>query len=359
MMKRINILYILAIVAFVILWKVSSQYNEEAVIFYGFAENKETEINLEHPVQVDKIYVTTGQEVALGTPLIQVSHNKLPLKLNDLVHELEETKVEKGIWEADVQADIDELKAKKAVKTSEINAKIAQIEAKIIQNQSLLKEINAVDVSATNEQSEVTKAKIDALKGELAIAIQPLDVEINRLEQKLKEKNPYSVKLNRLSAEQSFYDDKGRQFEILAPTDGLIGNIHCKEAENITSFKTLITFYEENPTLVIGFVHENMVIHVNVGDSLTVVSAADNQEYCRGIVTGLGSRIVEIPNRLRRYPEIKNYGREVLIKIPAQNGFLQKEKVVLKLDETIETTKNFWDIIFGKSVESSERLVLE
>jgi hypothetical protein len=46
-------------------------------------------------------------------------------------------------------------------------------------------------------------------------------------------------------------------------------------------------------------------------------------------VIGMGHRIVEIPERLRKIPEIKTYGREVLIQIPSDNKFLQKEKVVL------------------------------
>jgi len=355
MMKKFNILYLIVIVAAFSIWRLANQYQNQAVIFYGFAENKETEINLEHAIQVNQIFVTTGQRVKKGTPLLEASHNKLPLKLNEIVYETEETKVERSLWEADIEASIDKLKARKAVKVSEINGQIVQIEAKLAQNQALLNGLKSVDKDKST--SKATQAKLDALNKELKMAVLPLDVEIQRLQNKLNsQKNPYFVKLKKLASEQSFYEDKGRKLDIIAPSDGLIGNIHCKEAENITSFKTLITFYEENPTLVSGFVHEKMVVHVEVGDTISVSSSLHDKFECKGVVTGLGSRIVEIPERLRKHKDIRQYGREVLIKIPAENEFLQKEKVLLKIDKTIKLSNSFFDFVKAKEAKSNSNI---
>lgn len=347
-LKRINILYIAAIVAIVVLWKVNAQYSEEVLLFYGFAETKETEINLEHPVQVNNILVTTGQRVTKNTPLMEVSHNKIPLKLEEIVYEQEETELKQLTWKTDVLASIDKLKSKKAIKKSEINAEIAQIEAKLAQNRALVKDLNSFEKKNNQHRTTVTEAKITALNTELRMALEPLDAEIKRLEKTLKSNaNPYNAKLKKLQTEQSFYEEKGRKLNIFAPSDGLIGNIHSKEAENISAFKTLITFYEENPTLVKGYVHENLVVHVNIGDTLTVSSSLITGYEIKGIVVGLGSRIIETPERLRKYQDIKTYGREISIKIPVENKFLQKEKVMLKLDKPIETNDSFLDLLFG------------
>ena len=110
-------------------------------------------------------------------------------------------------------------------------------------------------------------------------------------------------------------------------------------SENVSSFNTLISFYERNPTLGKGFVHENLILQVNVGDTLIVTSSLHPQHTSMGIVGGLGSRIVEIPSRLRKMPEIKTYGREVLIEIPPNNPFLQKEKVILNFTKEVEMPK--------------------
>lgn len=354
-MKNFNILYLVAILAAVGVWQLSGQYQKQAVIFYGFAETKETEINLEHPIQVDQIFVTTGQKVKKGTPLLEASHNKLPLKLNEIVHEREETKVERLLWEKEIEGSMDKLKMKKATKTSEINGQIAQIKAKLAQNNALLDNLTTVEKG--NTTSKTTQTKLDVLSKELEMAILPLDQEIQRLENKLKSKrDPYFVKLQKLQTEQAFYEDKGRKLDIFAPSDGLIGNIHCKEAENITSFKTLITFYEENPTLVQGFVHEKLVVHVQKGDTITVLSSLHSKFECKGIITGLGSRIVEIPERLRKYKEMKDYGREVLIKIPTNNKFLQKEKVLLKIDKTVKVTNSFFDFATSNNAKGNANI---
>jgi multidrug resistance efflux pump len=331
------------------LWKMNLQYQKQTVVFYGFAENKETEINLEHPIRVDHIFITTGQKVAKGEPLIEVSHNKLPLKLNDLVYEEEETKVKRVVWQDDIRGSIDKLMSKKAVKESEIYAEIEKIKAKVEQNRFLVKGLENVEESKNNTYSQSTRARIGALEQELKTAIFPLETEINRLRQKLKSNNPYNVELKKLQSEKEFYKDKGRKLSIEAPSSGLIGNIHCKEAENIPAFKTLITFYEENPTLVKGYVLEKAVIRVNIGDTLMVVSSLQNNYKCQGVITGLGSRIIEVPVRLRKYPELKSYGREVLIKISPDNKFLQKEKVVLKLDSPVSGSNGFFDFIFASS----------
>jgi multidrug resistance efflux pump len=119
---------------------------------------------------------------------------------------------------------------------------------------------------------------------------------------------------------------------ITAPYDGLVGNIHGRVGEHQSSFSTLVTFYEQHPTLVKGYVHESLLLQVKLNDSLDVVSMVRPELFCRGQVVALGTRVVEIPERLRKMPEIKAYGREILVAIPTKNDFLQKEKVQLFIE---------------------------
>jgi len=173
------------------------------------------------------------------------------------------------------------------------------------------------------------------------LAVDGLNLEIKKYKDKLTASdNPLEVQIRKVEKDLEYYEANSVKVSILAPTDGLIGNIHCMESENISSFRSLISFYEENPTRVKGFVHESMILEVNVGDTLEVVSSLHPENRCLGIVTGLGTRIVEIPERLRKMPQVKNYGREVLIAIPPENSFLQKEKVMLNFIEEDEKTQD-------------------
>ena len=103
--------------------------------------------------------------------------------------------------------------------------------------------------------------------------------------------------------------------------------------------------------MVVGYVHESLVLQVSVGDSLDIVSSLHIEEKCRGKVIGLGHRIVEIPERLRKIPELKTYGREVLIQIPASNHFLQSETVILNL---LNNQKTFFQMLTSLMSKSKE-----
>jgi hypothetical protein len=93
----------------------------------------------------------------------------------------------------------------------------------------------------------------------------------------------------------------------------------------------MITFYDESPTLVIGYIHEEHMLKVNMNDTITIFSTTRPGIENIGIVRTRGSRIVEIPPRLRKIKEFITYGREIIIEIPPDNPFLQKEKVTLNL----------------------------
>lgn len=344
-MKKINIIYIAAFAVGFVLWRISSDFNRQSLLFYGFAENKETEINLEHSVEVNKIYVTTGQKVKQGTVLAEVEQPRLPQKQNEASYKIEELKAEQAITASGIKAEIGQLRADKARKIGEIENEIVELKAKVEENKQVLKNIGVEGGS-----SRKTDIKIAALEEEKRLIAGPYDIEIQELKDKLRGiGQPRSAQIKSLENEMSFYEEKEGKLSITAPSDGLIGNIHIKEAENVSAFNTLITFYEENPTSVQGFVHESMILQVAVGDTLEVVSSLHRERSCQGIVTGLGSRIVEIPSRLRKMPDLKNYGREVLISIPKNNKFLQKEKVILKISEKKEAETGIFPFLFGQS----------
>ena len=356
-MKKFNPIYIFfAIVVFAV-WQINVRYGKTTVMFYGFAETKETEINLDHPVAVDRLYVTPGQKVKAGTLLAEVTHSNFDLKLNDINFSLEKLKTEESVQRADLQAAISRLEAQKIAKESDLNSQIRQLETEMEINRTLvegLKTITPTDVPTVNP----TAAKIESLREELRLVVKPLQVQIDRMEAELgASNNSKRIQMRKLREDKKYYNSEEEKMSIFAPTDGLIGNIYCKEKENISSFRTLISFYEQNPTMVKGYVHENLILQVMVGDTVEAVSTQHPEHKCQGIVSGLGSRIVEVPERLRKNPELKTYGREVLISIPPSNFFLQKEKVMLNLLKDNVATAGFFDFQFDQSAEQTKKII--
>ena len=71
--------------------------------------------------------------------------------------------------------------------------------------------------------------------------------------------SPSKVEMQKLKNEIKYYETEKEQLAIRAPSDGLIGNINCKEGEHISAFTTLLDFYERHPTMVKGYVHESLI----------------------------------------------------------------------------------------------------
>jgi multidrug resistance efflux pump len=356
-MKRINILYIIGILLVILVLQLNRYHGKQTLLFYGFAENKEMDISLDHSITINEIFVTPGQKVKQGTLLATVSRNTLDLKFNSLSHEIAELETREEIWKADLLSDINKLRAQKISKESEINSDIAQLRAEIEFNEGLVKDLKSVSVKeGTTDKKSSRLLKIEALEKELELSVKPLEIEINRLQASLNNQDhPIKIQKEKLKDEVKFLETEQEKLSLTAPADGVVGSVNCKEGENLNSFSTIVTFYNQKPTLVKAYVLESLILQVSLGDSLTVISTLHPEHSCGGEVIGLGSRIVEIPERLRKLPEYKTYGREVLVSIPSSNHFLQKEKVMLNLMPTEENGgTGFFNPLFNYSTKKVE-----
>lgn len=344
-MRHINLLYLVIPLAVWALCSIYGYLNRSTASFYGVAENQETQINLDYPVTVNKIYVTQGQFVQKGALLIEVTRTAFDFKMSDLTHNIAELQAQDRLNIAEIRGELERLRAERAEKTGEIQAEIRLLESERTLNRNLFRDLKSLSVpdSLTEDASPYT-AKLQTLRDELRLAAEPFDVEIARLQQTLKIASaPAQTQVSKLKKEIDLYHKEQERLKIFAPADGLVGSIHCRIGENIPDFTPLISFYEQNPNTVVAYVHESMILQIRVGDSLNVVSSLHPAERCRGRVSGLGHRVVEIPERLRKIPEIKTYGREILIEIPADNNFLQKEKVVLhRLEQEASSFLSFF-----------------
>jgi len=348
-MKKINLLYLAVIPLCYVLFQMNARLSSASVLFYGFAENKETELNQDQPVLIHKIFVTPGQEVTQGQLLLEVGQSDLDFKLDNIGNDIERLEIIALQEKMNLQNRIHQLKARKISKTAEIEAEIKALEATMQYNESLLKGLNSIDNDATASENSPSSIKLTAYKERLQLEIEPINIEIEQLENELAAiKTPAQVQQQRLRNELDYYKNEQKKLAIYAPSDGLVGNILCKEGEHISAFTTLINFYERNPTIVKGYVHESLILEVKVGDSLRISSSLQPAHQVEGVVIGMGSRIIEIPERLRKVPDFKTYGREVLIRIPSTNPFLQKEKVMLNsLDEEASNSMAFMLSIFN------------
>ena len=329
-MRRINLLYLLVIPLAFVWYKMHSNLSQQSVFFYGFAENKETEISHDKDVLIGKIHVTTGQEVKKGDLLMEVSQDDIDYKINQVDHRLTDINLELSTRKTTLLNRIAQLEARKEAKVKAIDLQISEVEEIIEKNNSLLQNLKSIEVAHIDDSDSPHYQRIKSLQQLKAIEVEPIDLEIAQIKFELNSfQQPFANVKKQMNGEKEYLKTEKQKLRIVAPSDGMIGNILCKEGENISSFTSLLNFYEPRPTIVKGFVHESLILAVKKTDSLQITSSLHQDLKVYGKVIGLGNRIVEIPERMRKTPEIKTYGREVLIKIPSDNPFLQKEKVFL------------------------------
>ncbi len=331
-MKGSAILYYLAVIGVgASLFMFNKDHKSSVILFYGFAENKETEVNFNHPIQIKKIYVSPGQAIKKDQPLIDVIRLEDDLKLEDEIYKIQLVNEERNIWSKKINEEINILEEEKSLELSKIKNEIKETQTASSTEQNLLNSLSTVSVpaNASNRHTEKVKLleteyknltalfdkKIQAKKSELLNGEKEFNVRVNRLEYMIQHRENNQV----------------IDISMLAPEDGLIGNINCKEAEHFSSYKTILSIYEPNPSIIKGYIQEDFIMQIAINDSIIVKSTKQSGLDYKGKVIGLGSRIVEIPARLRKRQEVKTFGREVIISIPKDNEFLQKEKTILEL----------------------------
>lgn len=330
-MRLFNLFYLVLLVLGIAFFYFMKSAQTEVLSFYGFAESNETEINYNYPIVVDKILVTPGQEVKAGQTLLQISRIKAKETLSEEPFRIAELRSEARLWDQRKKDQIEREQQLRQQSLDEIENEIVSLQKELNFKGSLVEGLQSIDPTKSTSDYHPIKDEIAALEDKKNDVIQTAELKIKSLNNELAlGKNPYAAQEKRLNAELAFEEShRVQEITVTAPGDGLVGSLFCKEAEHIPSYKTLMSFYEPHSGIIKGYVHEDLTMEVNLGTNFKVASLKDAAMEYDGKVIGLGSRIVEIPMRLRKMPDLKTYGREILVEITKENSFLQKEKVAL------------------------------
>ena len=329
-MKNFNLFYSAIVGTGILLFTILRPDFHRELSFYGFAESRATEINYNYPVVVEKIMVKPGQAVKAGEVLFHLSRRSSKETLEDQGFRIAQLEAEEELWKQKQRNATDELQITLQARLAEIDGKITRTQNELAFKKSLVENIQSIEpVEASWKPLEETLA---GFRQEKADVKRLYEAKIKGLNDELSlGQNPYREQIRRYMAERAFDESqKVQPIVVTAPADGLVGNISCKEAEHISSYTTLMTFYEPHSGIINGYVHEDLTLEVEIGRECTISSLKEENTHYTGKVIGLGSRIVEIPSRLRKIEAIKAYGREVLIEISKENCFLQNEKVSIK-----------------------------
>ena len=145
---------------------------------------------------------------------------------------------------------------------------------------------------------------------------------------------PIDLRIKKLEGELELVRQQEADLEIYAPQGGIVGQLDFLAGEKIESYTVIMRIYGDHPDVVTTYIGDGRLAEIKLGDELTVASINQPEYTVKGKVIGLGTRVRELPERLRRIPELKAWGREVQLRIPLDNAFLQGEKVRVTMQRT-------------------------
>ncbi len=196
--------------------------------------------------------------------------------------------------------------------------------SQIVRKGDLLAELGQ---SEWESQLRVLKSRYDKLNAEMHLRQQLAGV-VKDLGHLAPSADPLLVELEDARREMALIEGRMKNLFVFAEVDGAVGAVNFKNGEKAPAFAPLITLVPLNPTYVNGYINENLSSTLSVGQVVEVSSAGG--KVVRGSVVSIGSRIVQIPERLLRIQTLPAWGREVVIKIPRTNEFLLGEKVFVQ-----------------------------
>ncbi len=327
---KFNLLYLIIPIAVLGAWFIVRDLKGQGEFaFFGTAETDPYNLNLESDIVIRKLNVSAGVYVEKGDTLVIAYQRKLD---EDSLSYIESTRLNQVQLH---QKQIEFLREKQLL-NSQLQLELGKIDSDIrnlLINDSIDTHYRKLLNPESKNVSNIEQEKISNLKNQATnlriVYLQKLsliDAEINALKEYTSAKNIYSTqnyKFNR-SFEKDLY--------IRSPIDGYVDQISIHEYSAVQAYKDLMRINPKSPNRIIGFIHENSNVNFQIGDSVKVQSSVRPDLLTQGIITSVSPRLVELPLRLRKFVEVRAWGREVFIQMNPNPGYYVGEKLSIALN---------------------------
>lgn len=327
---RINLLYLIIPLALLGAWYIVRDLKGQGEVnFFGTAESDPRSINLDVDLVVKKLFVASGQFVKSGDTLLiayrkELDRDSLSYSESTLLDQIQlsnrqsELLKDKQLLEAQSNYEIGKL-------LSEINS--------IRLRDSLDQKYRSVIFNEPKYDKSLEQTKINELNSQISKLQSVFHGKANLIEEEIKSLKDLSRnKSNLRTVSYQFNKNLGKNLIVTAPFDGFIDQISVQENSAIQAFRDLMRINPKTPSKIIGFIHEISPISFQIGDTVKLFSAVRPELSTEGIITSVSPRLVELPLRLRKFIEVRAWGREIFIQMDQNPGFYIGEKISISLN---------------------------
>jgi hypothetical protein len=331
--KRFNILHVVWLFVLPLSWfLIQGIEGQSHNTFFGAAETEGQTLNSEFDVVVKELKIKVGQQIKVGDTLALfmradfASLNRQGIEKNQ---EIKQYEVEKQSKVNEINREISILDGKKEALLTDLEAqiKILQLENNVQIDLKKILSDNTEGPSGSNIKNE----KINVLRVAIKKTEQQIRQQKSLLQAQIKSSQAVlGSKIEQSQQEVGFIENEKKELFMLATMDGFIENIFVGTNEVAPQYKPLFKINPKKPNRVKGFIYENSNWAFSLGDSVVLSSSARLDLTTNGIIIGCSPQLVELPIRLRKFSEIKTWGREIYIQLPVTNEYYIGEKVMIK-----------------------------
>ncbi|RMF01975.1 MAG: HlyD family efflux transporter periplasmic adaptor subunit [Bacteroidetes bacterium] len=324
---KFNPVYLVMVLGLLVLIPVARHFQQRPSEFYGIAEDPDLDLSLEYAGVLKEVLVQEGDMVAPHQPLAVLERTNLPYLRARLNEEQKLLRAEIEALEQESTSYRKRLVQARELARFEVDNKIAELEGEQARNQTLLQQMQSLSLENIPLP---TDPKLAALRSEREEVVKTYDLALAELRKKLDaQRAVLQARLDKVAVEQQELDRQSEAMTLRAPSPGIIGRIHFVPGEQLAAGDIILNLYYEHPTQVIAYVPEGLLTAVEHGDELQIQSLQDTKYQITGKVTSLGTKIRELPIRMRRDPSVQAWGREVRLQIDPTNQLLQGERVLV------------------------------
>ena len=283
MLKKINIIYILA--ALLSLFAVPAIHNQLYNLkeFYGIAENPVRTMNLDYPVEISRIVKRQGETIRKGDTLLILRRLDFKSRTANLEYEILDNDLRNKISQAQILNEIETLEKEKLDISSEYQFKSYAELSKIAQAEKLIRIANEKDTGFS--KNDPIYNNYNSLKDEFFRSTADLNMKILSKKKELSRSDEsFSLKKRKLESEKNELDLSTSELILVSPEDGMIGELEFAEKDRVPAFTALVRIYGLHPNIVIIYINDQQLTKFHEGDQVLIRSLSNPAFEIHGVI---------------------------------------------------------------------------
>ena len=328
---KFNILFLLFPAALAAcIWIARDFQGQRGNSFFGMAETESETLNFDRDIAVQALRVKTGDLVKKGDTLAIFTRADLDKTEVERRGDIARTETERAAEHAVLEKEKELVTARLRAETIELTARILLLRTedslRTVYRKNIYSDLPAAPESklAVEETAGLQK-QIAALETEAREELRLLEAKQSAL------RSVASAKAGLSQAEIGFIEAERGRLLLISPIDGYVEGVFFGLNALVPAHRDLMKINPRTPNRITGFIHETANVPFSIGQEVDLVSAARPEIRARGRIIGSNPKMTELPLRLRKFIEVRSWGREVFISVPEGNAFFISEKITITL----------------------------